>query len=837
MKNKPAIIRISIWQVIALLAVFLIVGGVGFTLWLIRGLPSLDSLPTHLDQPSVRITDRSGRLLYDIFPENGGRHNVIPLSQMPLQLQQATIATEDNTFYTNPGIDPVGILRSAWIDLKSRAIRAGGSTITQQVARSLLMESGERDERSIWRKLREAILAIELTRRYSKEQILGLYLNQMYYGNLSYGADAAAQTIFGKSVSQLDLAECALLAGLPQSPAAYDPLTHLDAAKARQAVVLSLMVKQRMITQEQATQAAQEPLVFTRTPFPIEAPHFVMWVRNQLDSLFTQEQIYAHGGLIVRTSLDLNWQHLAEKAISDQMANLRQSLDNPLGYNLHNAALVAINPHNGQILAMVGSPDYFDNAHAGAINMAILPRQPGSALKPIIYAIAFDPNRPQPFTPATMLLDVTTHYVTHDGIAYTPANYDNLEHGPVSVRTALASSLNIPAVQTLNTIGLPALIKTAQALGITTFGNPDHYDLSLALGGGEVSLLDLTGAYGALANGGFRVTPQPILEVTDPKGNVLYQAGTMPTEHVLDPRVTWLIDNILSDDEARVLGFGKNSVLKLDRPAAVKTGTTTDFHDNWTIGFTPDLVVGVWAGNADHEAMRNINGLTGAAPVWAQFMRSVLEGTPVHPFSQPDGLVQVKVCALSGMLPSPACPYTREEWFISGTQPLTPDTVYRQVVIDRDTGALADATTPLDRQITRTVLDLPPAAQSWAHTNHILLYSDLIDQSGSRQLSDASPVTGQSSLPLVLVSPAPETIYQLAAGFNPAAQRLRLAAAGESGLGPVSFYIDGTLIDTRPDPPYETWWMLAQGVHVAWASATLPDGQTTQSPSVQFTVK
>ncbi|HEX7432252.1 MAG TPA: transglycosylase domain-containing protein [Anaerolineaceae bacterium] len=808
----------------------------GFYFWLWRGLPALNSLPDHLNHPSVRITDRSGRLLYDILPQSGGRHTVIPLRQMPVALRQASIATEDANFYTNPGVDITGIIRSFWINLRGGSSLAGGSTITQQVARNLLMDAGERSQRSLQRKLRESLLALELTRQYPKDQILALYLNQTYYGEFSYGVEAAAQTFFGKPVNQLDLAECALLAGLPQSPAAYDPRSQLDTAKVRQKIVLGLMVKQKMITELQASQASEEPLVFSQTPFPIEAPHFVMWVRNQLDTLFSQEDIYAHGGLVVRTSLDLNLQHLAEQAITDQMKKLRQSHDNPLGYNLNNAALVALDPNNGQVLVMVGSPDYFDTTHAGAINMANTPRQPGSALKPLIYATAFDPNRVQPFTPATMLLDVSTHYVTHNGIAYTPVNYDGLEHGPVLVRTALASSLNIPAVQTLNSIGLPALFKTAQSLGITTFGDPDRYDLSLALGGGEVSLLELTGAYGALANGGYRVTPLPIQEVTDPQGNVLYQAPAMPVVKVLDQRVTWLINDILSDDEARILGFGRNSVLKIDRPTAVKTGTTTDFHDNWAIGFTPDLVVGVWAGNADHAAMRNITGLTGAAPVWAQFIRSALQGQPVEAFKQPDGIIEVEICALSGLLPTPACPYTRKEWFIDGTQPHQSDTIYKQVTIDQATGALANANTPTERQVTRLALVLPPSAQSWAHTHNVLLMSDLESQAQS------SPATGQpesnlSSVPLVLTAPAPESIFKMAQGFDPAAQRLHLAAVGESGLSTVTFYVDGVLIAMVPTPPYETWWPLSEGVHEVWASTTRSNGEKVTSQTVKFTVK
>ena len=509
---------------------------------------------------------------------------------------------------------------------------------------------------------------------------------------------------------------------------------------------------------------------------------------------------------------------------------------------------MAIDPHTGEILAMVGSPDYFDPAHSGAVNMAVAPRQPGSALKPLIYATAFDPVLPSPFTPATMLLDVRTNFVTHDGKAYTPVNYDAVEHGPVLVRAALASSLNIPAVLTLQHIGLPALFKTANAMGITTLGDPARYDLSLALGGGDVTLLELTAAYGVFANGGVRVPPVAILEVDgqdgtpikDQPSQVLFRAP-IPVQRVSDARVAWLISDILSDDDARVTGFGRNSVLRLDRPAAVKTGTTTDFHDNWTIGYTPDLVVGVWAGNANHEAMRDVNGLTGAAPIWHQFIRTVLEGTPARAFTRPPGLVQAEVCALSGLLPTSACPLRRIEWFIDGTQPRQPDTLYRQATIDTATGLLADASTPPARQATRTVLDLPPRAQPWAHAQRLVLLSDLV-QGGAAAGSNPedappSPNDPGASSPLLLVTPSDRSIYQMAAGLDPASQSLHLLAVAEPGLGPVTLYVDGAPVATLASPPYEAWWPLSPGEHTAWARSTLPTGEVVTSPSLHFTVK
>jgi 1A family penicillin-binding protein len=642
---------------IIFLAVLLLGGGAlaALAAWIGSDLPDPATISQQLNLPSLRIVDRSGRLLYEAFDPNGGRHTVVGLETIPLALQQATIATEDSSFYQNPGVDLGGILRAAWIDLQGGEALAGGSTITQQVARNLLLSAGERSDRSLRRKLRETVLAWNLAHTLSKDEILALYLNQMYYGSLAYGVEAASQTYFGKPASELDLAEAAMLAGLPQSPSAYDPFQHPAAAKQRQQIVLSLMEKAGMLTGEQAALAGAEPLVYNPTPYPILAPHFVMMVRQQAADLVSSDEIYRLGGVTIRTTLDLDWQQHAEDAVHHQLDRLAQEGAKSTGYNLNDAALVALDPVNGQILAMVGSPDYFSEQISGAVNMTLAPRQPGSALKPLIYAAAFDPAQSRPWTAATMLLDVTTNFTTHDGKAYTPANYDQVEHGPVLARTALASSLNIPAVLTLQHVGLERLLAEAGSLGITTLGDPDQYDLSLALGGGEVNLLELTAAYGALADGGARLTPQAILDIEDPQGNVIYTPPQPARPQVIDPRVAWLISDILSDDAAREIGFGLNSVLQIGHPAAVKTGTTTNFHDNWTVGYTPDLVVGVWAGNANHEAMRDVNGLTGAAPIWAEFMRTVLNGRPERGFTRPPGLVQVEICSLSGLLPTPDC--------------------------------------------------------------------------------------------------------------------------------------------------------------------------------------
>lgn len=792
-------------------------------------LPSLDTLETNLVVPSIRITDRNGQLLYEDLADDGGRHTLVSLDSIPLALRQATIATEDANFYQNPGVDLTGILRAFWINLQGGETLAGGSTITQQVARNLLLDSDERTERTLRRKLRESYLAWQLARHYTKDQILYLYLNQMYYGGLAYGVEAAAQTYFGKPVSQLDLAESALLAGLTQAPAAYDPLTHFAAAKERQRTVLALMVKRNYLTIEESTLAAREPLRFASTPYPIEAPHFVLLVRNQLAGLVSPDLLYASGGLTVRTTLDLDWQYHAEDIVQRQLQTLRD-------HNAHNAAVVALDPHTGEVLALVGNADYFDDTINGAINLAVTPHQPGSALKPLVYAAAFDPafcsQRPKrdpslptystaeaghcPFAPATVLFDVDTTFTTHDGQLYTPLNFDRREHGPVTIRTALGSSLNVPAVITLDQFGIEPFIRFATQLGITTLGDADFYDLSLALGGGEVSLTELTAAYGSLANGGYRVTPTLILDLTTAHGDQLYTAPARTPQRVLDERAAWLVTDILADDSARSLAFGSNSVLKIDRPAAVKTGTTTDFHDNWTVGYTPDLVVGVWVGNADGSPMQNVTGLTGAAPIWHQFTRAALGNQPEHAFEPPVGLVQVEVCALSGLLPTSACQYRQRDWFIAGTAPTVSDTFYKTSRFD-STIDLAASSTPASE----TVLNLPPLLQPWARDQFLPLATD-------------GTLNSQSAL--YLLSPQPDSRYRLSLAAPADSQSLLFQVAGDNSLATITIWIDAKPVAIRTAPDFEFFWPLQPGRHEAWVIGQLIDGRELTTDKVAFEV-
>jgi len=797
---------------------------IGLMVYIFWDLPSINSLPSNLEAPSIRITDRNGRLLYDILPEQGGRHAVLSFENIPQCMKDATIAVEDKNFYSNPGIDLEGILRALWIDVRGGETIAGGSTITQQVARNLLLSQNERYERTLRRKLRETILAWELTQKYSKNDILVLYLNQVNYGGMAYGVEAAAQTYFGKSASDLILPECALLAGLPQAPGLYDPFTNPDLAKQRQQVVLGLMEAQGYITDEQRVAAEAAPLSYNPAPYPIEAPHFIWIIKDQLDRLFSSGKLNTNQSLVVRTTLDLNDQQLAEQIVARHIEEFKPK-PNGINHNVNNAALVILDPHNGEILALVGSADYFDSSIDGALDMATAPRQTGSAFKPFVYALALDPNQPDPWTAATSILDVSTTFLTRVGQPYTPVDYDGREHGPVSVREALASSLNIPAVRTLKKVGVENSINLADHLGITSLGDPQNYDLSLVLGGGEVSLLQLSTAYASLADGGYYTGNYSILDIRDADGNVLYTQDKTPPLQVFDPRVVWLISDILSDDRAREIGFGLNSTLKIDHTAAVKTGTTTNFHDNWTIGYTPDLLVGVWVGNSNFEAMHDVTGVTGAAPIWNETMRALLAGKPDEAFIRPDGMKKVEVCDLSGLLPTPACPYTRMEWFINGTEPTQTDTYYEQIWIDALTNSLATDLTPPDRRKSIVALNLPVEAQPWARAQGLPLLVDLQQEAIS-----------QNANGLMLVSPTPNTTYRITPDLDLSAQQLSIEVVASEGFSEITIYVDGNLLQTFTAPPYQTWWTLSAGEHSFWVEGINTNNATVTSNAVNIVV-
>lgn len=805
--------------------------------WLTIGLPSPDHLYDRRSAPSTRILDRNGKLLYEIIDPHAGRHSPLSLTQIPEECQRATIATEDANFFSNPGVDVMGILRAAWINLRGGEVLAGGSTITQQLARNLLLDPEERAERTLKRKLRESILAWRLARRYDKQEILTLYLNETYYGNLAYGIGAAANTYFAKPASDLSLAECALLAGLPQAPSVYDPLNDPKTASARQRVVLDLMEKHDYISSETVRLAAAERLHYASIVFPIEAPHFVMYVRAWLEREYGLQALY-QSGLIVTTTLNLDWQHTAELVVGNRLQQLqRPPLDaGQPERNVNNAAVVALDPNTGEILTMLGSPDYFDPEIDGAVNAALALRQPGSAIKPITYAAAFDPTRPVPLTPGSTILDIRTSFPTQEGLPYVPVNYDQRYHGPVSARVALASSYNLPAVKVLNDVGIDTMTALARRLGITTLDDYEsagkrRYGLALTLGGGEVRLLELTRAYSAFANGGLSIEPAAIQSVTDNEGRTLYRARDQAKSRVLAPQVAYLITNILSDAQARAPAFGEGSVLQLNRPAAAKTGTTTDWRDNWTIGYTPEVVTGVWVGNANNEPMQHVSGVDGAGPIWHDFMELVLRGQPEREFERPPGLITAEICSLSGLLPTPDCPHTHDEIFIAGTEPKLLDNWYQRIAVDVTSGLLPNADTPPDRIETRVYAVLPEEAREWAQ----------------QQGWPSPPVAVTANLnaiqtaetEIVLTRPDPGSIYRLSPNLPTSAQRIEISAQMRSAvqLVEMTFFVDGEPWQSFSDPPYRGFWVLEPGEHTFLARGRTADGESLESAESWITVR
>ncbi len=644
------------------------------------GLPSPEELQARSASfLSTRIYDRDGHLLHEILDPSGGRRVRVPYSQISPHLINATVATEDARFWQHPGVDPIAVLRAIVYNVRERRVVSGFSSIPQQVVRLVLLSPEERTEQTLGRKIREVVLAAEVSRRYTKQDILTVYLNEINYGNLAYGIEAAASTYFGKRASQLTLAEAALLAGLPQAPAYWDPYADQENAKRRQAVVLDLMVEAGYITSAEAEAAKAEELNLRPLEFTAEAPHLVSWVQQQLELKYGADVLY-RSGLSVYTTIDSNLQAIAQEEIEAHLATLKDR-------NVTNAALVAVDPSSGEILAMVGSADFSNSEISGQVNVALQPRQPGSSIKPITYLAAFERG----WTPATLIWDVTTEFKDGLGRSYVPRNYDGNEHGPVRVRRALAQSLNIPAVKTLDYIGLPAMLDAAHRMGIASLNRPD-YGLSLTLGGGEVTLLEMTGAYAVFANGGRRVAPVSILRIEDSAGRIIEELRPTEGQQVISPQHAFLITDILADNQARAGVFGADSALKLSRPAAAKTGTTDDWRDAWTIGYTPDLVAGVWTGNADNSQMNDVTGARGAAPIWHNFVERALANKPASQFPRPEGIVEMEISVDSGALPSAACPPDRRrmEMFAVGQGPLGPEYDFHQYVwIDTTTNALA----------------------------------------------------------------------------------------------------------------------------------------------------
>jgi penicillin-binding protein 1C len=721
-----------------------------------------------LDEPESRST-LLGTVVLDVHGavlEHDGADGVripVSLAAVAPRMVQATVSAEDRRFWQHPGVDPLAVARAL---SRIGTQPSGASTITQQLARRLYLST---DAAPLpIRKAHEALIALQVEARRSKTEILELYLNDVYYGRGAYGVEAAARVYFGISAANLDLAHASYLAGLPQRPASYDSAD--DAlARARQSYVLGRMVEDGWISRAEADAASAEPIAVLAAQRPPVAHAFVSYALAELARI--RPDLAGRPGLTIETTLDAGLQAEVERLMRLRLADLE-------GRNVTNAALVAIEPRTGRILAMIGGATDGDPAHGGEINMALSPRQPGSALKPFLYASAFEHG----YTPATALLDVPTAFATADG-PYRPLNFDRSFHGVVPLRVALASSLNVPAVRTLDALGMNAMLEIVHRFGLATLSETERYGLSLTLGGGEVRLLDLTNAYAALGAGGMLTAPFAVARVRDGSGRVVYERPQRAAQRVLSPQHAYLVADILSDADARIPGFGGLTPFDVPFPAAVKSGTSTGFRDTWTVGYTPEIAIGVWAGNADGSPMVDVSGVEGAGPIWRDAMMAAALTRRMSWYAQPAGIVETTVCAPTGLLPGSDCQSPVREIFVAGTEPATRESYYV-----RDEGG-------------RIAIDPPVEARAWAYDAGLLVSVRPRGADG----------------PLRIVAPVPGSVFWIAPELG--VQRMVLRAAAAPGIERLTFEIDGKVVGVAAAGDPQITWALDPGEHVLRVSA------------------
>ena len=725
--------------------------------------------------PGTVVLDSRGTLLEREGSE--GLRIPVTLESVAPVLIEATIAAEDQRYRRHPGLDPIAIARAA---LRYRSQPSGASTITQQLARRLYLRDGGGSLPV--RKLRESLIAMQLEAHRSKDEILQLYLNEVYYGRGAYGIEAAARVYFGVSAGNLDLARAAYLAGLPQLPSTYDPANDAAPALARQRYVLARMASDGRIAQAQADSAAAQSVSVLVALQPPVAHQFVLYALAELAR--ERPELAGRRGLVIETTLDAGLQQESERLVRLRLEDLARR-------NVTNGAVVVMEPGSGRILAMVGSATDGDPAHGGEINMALQPRQPGSALKPLLYGAAFEHG----YTAATPLLDVPTTFSTNQG-PYAPQNYDRRFHGVVPLRTALASSFNVPAVRTLDALGLDALLEIAHRFGLATLGDAESYGLSLTLGGGDVRLLDLTSAYAALGAGGELSRPYAVARVRDQQGRVLYEHPQEAARRVLSAGHAYLLADILSDRVARVPGFGQVTPFELPFRAAAKSGTTTGFRDNWTLGFTPEIAVGVWVGNADGSSMQDVSGVDGAGPIWRDVMLAAASTRAMTWPARPAGLVEANVCSPTGLLPGPACPSPVRELFVAGTEPSARESYYTR------------------EPDGRTSINPPLEALPWA-----------LD-AGLAVTQGRAGVAGDS---LRIVEPGAGSVLFLSPELKE--QQLVLRAAAPTGTESVTFRVDGQVIGAVLAGDARLVWRLEPGHHQVQVTARLKDGGSATATS------
>lgn len=828
--------RIKLMRLAAVIGLALVILGVisFFILyaWFAKDLPKPGEV-VRKEGFSTRIYDRKGELLYDLY--NTENRIPIQIENVPDSLKNATVAIEDKDFYHHQGFDFLTFLRIPYnVIFRQRVI--GGSTLTQQLVKNALLTN----ERTVIRKFKELILSLQLERHFSKDEILGMYLNEAPYGGTAWGVGAAADLYFSKNVSELSVAEAAFLAGLPQRPSVYSPFAGKTDKndepywKSRTRTVLKKMHEQSYLSDlsYQEALAELEEMTFKRTVNHIQAPHFVFYVQNQLEEMFGQE-VVENGGLQVKTTLDLDLQNEAEKVVKEEVEDIAH-------LNITNGAAMVMDPKTGEILSMVGSADYFakeatqegEVSIGGKFNVAVDGlRQPGSSIKPITYLAMFQRG----YNPASMLMDVETEFMT--GVdqtekPYKPKNYDGKFHGPVSLRDALGNSINIPAVKSVAIVGVDNFLKLAYKMGFKTLEptkeNLRRFGLAVTLGGGEVHLLDTVSAYSAFANGGVKVEPVSILEVKDKDGNVLYEHQPVKGPQVITPAEAFLINNVLSDNNARLMAFGANSLLNTGLPIAVKTGTTNDQRDNWTIGWSQDIMVGTWVGNNDNSPMKRVaSGVTGASPIWRRIILAALDkGYGAPEWEVPADVEEVRVDAISGYPAHDSFP-EKTDYVIKGTLPSLPDPIHTKLKLCRGEEKLANearvAAGDYDEREYIVAKAEDPVSQDGQNRWQNAINAWIDSQDDSRYKYPTEYCGESSDVWVEMKRPENEKTYD--------SEEIEFEVKAESGDGieKIEIYANGELKETINDREYKGKIHLGKGRYEVWAKAYSRGGKDKET--------
>ncbi len=798
--------------------------------WVSRDLPNPQNVAKQ-EGGSTKIFDRNGNLLYDVYKDV----RLVPVVQddIPTYLKQATVATEDKDFYKHGGFDPLAPFRIVINVFRFRRL-TGASTLTQQLIKTSLLSS----ERTFIRKFKEFLLALQVEQAFSKDEILLMYLNNAPYGGSAQGVGAAADIYFHKKAKDLNLVESAILAGLPQRPSVYSPLSgKLDSNGmgfwvGRTTGVLRRMREDGYITSDQEKEAVDQinKLQFDRQAISIKAPHFVFYVKDMLEEKYGVNAV-EQGGLRVTTTLDLGIQETAQTAV-------REEIDKVSKLHITNGAAMVMNPKDGEILAMVGSKDYFSKEIDGQFNVAVDGlRQPGSSIKPVTYALAFRRG----FTPASVVFDTPTTFPGGEGQKdYEPGNYDGKFRGPVQLRFALGSSLNIPAVKLLAQVGVKDMLNLAYEMGFDTLEpsvvNQRRFGLSVTLGGGEVHLIDTVSAYSSFANGGTKVEPTAILKVEDKDGKVLFENKAQATKRVLSEQETFLINHVLSDNNARLLAFGPNSQLNIGgRPIAVKTGTTNNRLDNWTIGWTRNAIVGVWVGNNDNSPMLQVaSGITGASPIWRRIMvETMSKGYKDEAWPIPEGVTASPVDTISGYPEHDGFP-SRAEYLIGGTLPQLPDPIHTKLKLCRGQNKLASeadiARGEVDEKEFIIMKELDPVSKDGKNRWQEGINSWITTQSDSRYNPPTENCDSTNDVFVAFNSPHDhDNISGNDVSFD-------ISVATDGQIDRIEIYVDDALISKLTSPPYQTKITLSTGTHKIFAKAIRTDGRSGNTTDLRIGV-